>query len=228
MFTSRCSAARITGDEEFCAAMVNLCFNLDADMFECDDEGNPTENKFVPENLITTQPYVGLAFNPPNRGEETYFMTGTIVFRIDGMTSLDYDSPGTNRIAVFNAGEPPKFLIPPDTELEVEALQPDEVFFSELVDPEGEEVYMKASMKKATMFAHFDYREMKLVIGNKSRPGVYKIEIAYGEVLNGIMMPPQTFVFTLTVTKAFVGPPVLLTIRDGAPITTVSQVLFNG
>ena len=164
--------------------MVKYCFNIDADLFKCDDDGMPKNQKFVPEELITNQTYSGLAFNPPNKGDKTYFMTGVILQRIDGLSSFDFNSVGTTRIVVFDSGEPPAFFMDPPTKLILEAKQPDEVYFSDLVDPEGEEVFLKVALKRATTFANFDYDDMTLEIeGGRSVPGEYMLTIQYGEIL---------------------------------------------
>ena len=66
----------------------------------------------------------------------------------------------------------------PPTKLILEAKQPDEVYFSDLVDPEGEEVFLKVALKRATTFANFDYDDMTLEIeGGRSVPGEYMLTI---------------------------------------------------
>lgn len=201
-------------------------------MFECDTKGHPTDVPFiVPDDLvIENEGFVGQAFYAPvSTNGSKYFLSSAVITRVDGKIGKDFDSPSTTRIAVFDNGESVRFYVPPRREITIVQGDSKEISYSKLVDPEGEEVYIKVALRKATTFAHFDYDELKLIIdGRLTVPGVYPISYKFGEIIDGIMMPPTTYEVTLNVTAEPLPLPELETIREGAPKGRIASFLMNG
>mmetsp|Transcript_27619 Transcript_27619/g.34283 ORF Transcript_27619/g.34283 Transcript_27619/m.34283 type:complete len:170 (-) Transcript_27619:1228-1737(-) len=67
MVGSRCLQQGSEVDADFCSAMVGLCFDIGASLFECDAEGVATDTTFTPaqEGLVTEQGFAGTAFRLP-------------------------------------------------------------------------------------------------------------------------------------------------------------------
>ena len=42
------------------------------------------------------------------------------------------------------------------------------------------------------------------------------------------MMPPSTVRFNLTILEEYQGPPVVIKVRKGSPVTRVAEILMNG
>ena len=98
-----------------------------------------------------------------------------------------------------------------------------------MIDPEGEELYFKVGLRSAAVFARFDYEELRLIIdGRRSFPGIYPILYQFGEIIDGIMMPPTTYEVTLNVTALPLPRPDLERIVEGAPRGRISAFLMNG
>ena len=79
-------------------------------------------------------------------------------------------------------------------------------------------------MRKAALFARFKHEDLQLIIdGRRTMPGVYPITFKYGEIIQGVMMPPTTFEITLNVTALPIPRPKLERIRQGFPVGRIES-----
>lgn len=64
----------------------------------------------------------------------------------------------------MNTGEPPYFLEEPELDWFVGVGEALEIPFSEFEDPEGNPVIFSISLRRALIFAQYDYEERKIII----------------------------------------------------------------
>ena len=151
--------------------------------------------------------------------------------RIDGQTTLLQNSLLTKRIFVADPGLPPELVTKPKVELYAQTEHPISFPFSNMTDPEGNDVLFNINLGEAAKFARWDEKNLSLVVEARAADiGSYTIKLELIELIRAVKMPPNELKINLTVDWFEPPPPqpVIIPEPKNLPNPKISKFLMNG
>ena len=130
------------------------------------------------------------------RPDDICYVNANIIDRLDGQSAPFWDQQSAKRIVVVDPGKPPEFLQEVKLDHYMVAGERYVISMSSFEDPEGNDVIFRIVLRKAALFAYFNYRQGTIVIEEgatnlKDHAGYYNITLELVEVVNGAQMPPK-------------------------------------